>query len=471
MKNLFIITLFLVCFSFYAQTTPIKTFTAEDYKLQLKVKTDSLREVIKNYDKAIALNSKDDKAYFLRGTIKQNLASYAYDYFDRNGAINDFTQVIKLKSKYADTAYYRRAQLRLIASTDGKLNPCYDDLVFDDLIQAVKTNPTYAEAWHFMGDFAQHGGKNYAKAIEYYTKVIEINKSDYYIRGICKEKLANKEGACADWNIATGLGNEDAKIKLIQSCGFIPKTAQDYYLMIIYGRKAIKKKVELDYCNKSLALDSISQFPSGFMYNWRGSLKLHFGDTAGACADWHKSYKTGYTTSDQQIIRYCSFTPKTAKDYLDRAIYRYDKNYKLKIEDCTKAIELDTTFARAYLVMGSTKISSGDTAGACLDWKKAYELGDKSVYSNIYKNCGFTPKTAEDFYYRAIYKRNSKEYKQSIEDCDKAIELNLKYGEAYFIRAYAKYQLGDKEGACLDYKKSDELGFGGAKIMADRDCN
>lgn len=50
------------------------------------------------------------------------------------------------------------------------------------------------------------------QAIVFYTKAIEINPLDfdaYYDRGTCKGKLADKEGACKDWNKALELGGRD----------------------------------------------------------------------------------------------------------------------------------------------------------------------------------------------------------------------------------------------------------------------
>jgi tetratricopeptide (TPR) repeat protein len=472
MKNTFATLLLLLNFSFNGQNQWLKHPTVDEYKATQQVKKDSLDFLISVYDKLIALNPKDDKAYFMRATAKYYLFYYpSYNYAELNGALHDYNKVIELKSKFLDTTYYMMANIKSITYGGGN---CYDNLVLDDLQKAVKINPNFSMAWCLIGKCMMDDKHDYVKAIPFFTKAIETNSKNgiaYYYRGICKNKqpIKDKEGACADWNKEIELGGEGSKEDLIRNCEFTPKTAQDYYLMLTYGRLNIKdKKTELEYCNKALKLDP--KFAA--IYSLRASTKYSLSDKTGACTDWHTAIELGSTTDEHQIIKHCDFTPKTAKDFLDRAIYKYDKNYKAKIEDCNKAIELDTTYALAYFIRGIAKQKLGDSTSACADWKKAYQLGEKSrTYSFIYKFCEFIPTTAEDFYYRSSFYNGYKNYYRAIEDATKAIELNQKYAEAYFIRALAKSSSDNKEGACLDYKKAAELGFKVSDILIDRTCN
>ncbi|QDZ60085.1 hypothetical protein EVD19_00920 [Elizabethkingia meningoseptica] len=50
-------------------------------------------------------------------------------------------------------------------------------------------------------------------------------------------------------------------------------------------------------------------------------------------------------------------------------------------------------------------------------------------------------------------------YEDAISSLTKSIELNPKYGMAYFYRGTFNYQLDNKEEACRDLKKSEELGI------------
>jgi len=58
-----------------------------------------------------------------------------------------------------------------------------------------------------------------------------------------------------------------------------------------------------------------------------------------------------------------------------------------------------------------------------------------------------------------------KQFSLALMDFDKAIELEPKNQEAYNNRGWAKYGLGDKKGACKDWKYSKKMGNGEAKII------
>ena len=112
----------------------------------LKIKEDSINEIIKKYDKLIELNQNDDYAYFKRAAAKDDLACFKYynhytyslnedrdkivyaitiaefykDYEgDYKAALHDYSKVIKLNSKYADTAYYHRGIIRTRLRVQG----------------------------------------------------------------------------------------------------------------------------------------------------------------------------------------------------------------------------------------------------------------------------------------------------------------------------------------------------------------
>ncbi len=49
-------------------------------------------------------------------------------------------------------------------------------------------------------------------------------------------------------------------------------------------------------------------------------------------------------------------------------------------------------------------------------------------------------------------------YEEAVADYTKAIELNPKYGLAYFNRAVARLKTGDRDGSVEDLKSSARLG-------------
>jgi len=49
-------------------------------------------------------------------------------------------------------------------------------------------------------------------------------------------------------------------------------------------------------------------------------------------------------------------------------------------------------------------------------------------------------------------------------DCNNAISLDPNNKNAYFFRGLARYELGEKEQGCADFRKAIELGFSVLRI-------
>ena len=63
-------------------------------------------------------------------------------------------------------------------------------------------------------------------------------------------------------------------------------------------------------------------------------------------------------------------------------------NTKGSVKDLDAAIELDSKNAFAYRVRGIGKEKLSDLEGACADWSKAAELGDKAPVAEwVKKQC------------------------------------------------------------------------------------
>jgi tetratricopeptide (TPR) repeat protein len=75
--------------------------------------------------------------------------------------------------------------------------------------------------------------------------------------------------------------------------------------------------------------------------------------------------------------------------------------------------------------------------------------------------------TAKEWNKRGIDHFKKLEYKQAFECFTKAIDLDPKFGEAYYNRANSWYQLPSdafpEHDGCLDLKKALELGFKNAE--------
>ena len=99
--------------------------------------------------------------------------------------------------------------------------------------------------------------------------------------------------------------------------------------------------------------------------------------------------------------------------------------------------------AEEYFNSGYSKRNLYDYKGSIADYSKAIQLN---------------PSYSEAYYNRGSSKHYLKDYKGSIPDYSKAIQLNPSYGDAYLHRGLCKLELNQKNSACLDWSKAGEEG-------------
>lgn len=74
--------------------------------------------------------------------------------------------------------------------------------------------------------------------------------------------------------------------------------------------------------------------------------------------------------------------------YLTRGnIYSKSKNWEVAELDYNKAKELGANSKELFLSRGTCRFNSGNTSGACSDWKRAIELGSFRAQELVYKHC------------------------------------------------------------------------------------
>lgn len=114
---------------------------------------------------------------------------------------------------------------------------------------------------------------------------------------------------------------------------------------------------------------------------------------------------------------------KAVKEFLDQGVYKYEqKDYKGAIEKFNMALRLSPTDADALVFRGQSK----------------YML---------------------------------MQYKDAVDDFNKAIDLQSEYAEAYDLRGICKAELGDKDGACEDWRLSYEKGYNPAFNLLEKFCD
>ena len=79
----------------------------------------------------------------------------------------------------------------------------------------------------------------------------------------------------------------------------------------------------------------------------------------------------------------------TARDWFfsgTEKAYEYG-DYQGAIDDYTKAIEMRPNYAYAIWLRGDSKEMLGDLKGACIDYRKAAEIGDQEAASRVTDRC------------------------------------------------------------------------------------
>ncbi|MFM6753217.1 MAG: tetratricopeptide repeat-containing serine protease family protein, partial [Dolichospermum sp.] len=145
------------------------------------------KEAAAAINKAIELSPRA-AFYNNRGNVRSELG-------DKQGAIDDFNQAIKINPNYAN-AYYNRGIVRNeLGDKQGAIS---------DFNQVIKINPNYAYAYYNRGIVRKEVGEKHG-AIEDSHQAIQIIPNygfASYVRGIVRNDLGDKQGAIDDFNQA-----------------------------------------------------------------------------------------------------------------------------------------------------------------------------------------------------------------------------------------------------------------------------
>ena len=114
------------------------------------------------------------------------------------------------------------------------------------------------------------------------------------------------------------------------------------------------------------------------------------------------------------------------------------------LADYNKAIELNPTFADAYLNRGNVYYDQSELDKALTDYNKSIELNPEEPLA--YRNRG------------QVYHQQNERF-QAVADYNKAIELDPLTGVVYYLRGIAFHQIGDTAKADVDFTKAKELGY------------
>lgn len=164
-------------------------------------------------------NNVTNNDFYTDGLIK-------YKNSDYDGAIIDFTKVIKSNPKDAKAYTYRGiSKYYSIKNMDKSNNEKNYSSAILDLDFAVQyTNPIKAEAYEYRARIKSEQ-KKYSEALNDINKAIILNSdaSCYCLRGTLQKNLGNKQEACSDFSKAYELGYKDCLTREAEYCKDVVK--------------------------------------------------------------------------------------------------------------------------------------------------------------------------------------------------------------------------------------------------------
>lgn len=264
--------------------------------------------------------------------------------------------------------------------------------------------------------------KQYDKAIDAYTKAIEVDQKyqdAYFNRGIVYRNLKQYERALRNYARAIEID---------------PKHALSYNGRgIVYAELRQYDKAIEEY-TKAIEMDSKYQDA----FHNRGVTYAELNDHSKAIQDYTKAIE---------------INPRHALSYNARgSSYRALKNDVKAIEEYSKAIEIDPKHPDAFYNRGTAYNDVNEYIKAVHDYTKAIEIdpGDALAYNG-----------------RGIAYKNLKQEGKAIEDYSKAIEIDPKFDSPYYNRADVYSTIGNYKDAIADYECYIELTKGAPDFFTE----
>jgi tetratricopeptide (TPR) repeat protein len=228
------------------------------------------------------------------------------------------------------------------------------------------------------------------------------------------------------------------------------KTIIDQNERIITGGVMLVKKINtLLFFLLLMPALCLSGETAQFYYEQGFDKNFNQGDYHGAIQDFNKSIE---------------LDPQNSFAYINRGSAKSNlKDYRGAIQDYSKSIVLNPKNSIAYYNRGNAKSSLKDYRGAIQDCSKAIELMPNN-------NDGYKDMKCSAYIVKGESEIYLKNYRGAIDAFTNAINLGYQDYSAYFNRGIAKFNLRNKDGACLDWSKAGELGAEGAYDMIKKYC-
>ncbi len=423
-----------------------------------------VNESLADFEMAIKYKPHEGFNYLNRAMVHARLKNF-------RAAIEDYTQALGMMKDSSGTykAYLHRGS-------------CYRyekefERAIEDLLKACELNKTDPEAQNSLG-MAYFDNQQYDLALDRFSKAIELNDqmAKYYNnKGLALYHLKDYLLSLEECNKALKLDPSDSRIYYNRgnsylALGRIPESHQDFDRSIeldsrnpkffhskglAYQDSDYEKAIE--FFEKALEVDS-GNIPS--LYHL--GLMQHRGGHLAEAID--NLTKVLHTIGDERLVLESR-----------GLVYQDNKSHSRAIEDFTRAIELEPTYAEVYYYRGISKIEmarlkEGFTfEEAITDLKRASELGSTNpgIVSGIGQACRLLGDYEKALYYQnealkqdrhniefLIQRSNIyvdiKEYANAIEDLSFALSQKPSDPQILYRRGIAYFKHNEFKKAIQD---------------------
>lgn len=418
----------------------------------------SLTEIIDGLSKAIQRKPNDPAPVLKRGLY------YLWQKFDYEKALRDFERVLELDPNNV-TALIGRADV--YTGQDARL---YDPKkAAEDAERAVQIAPTNSDAYRIRGDIPGHGlERDMAQGMEDYHKAIELNPENMlaYL-GLAQNHA--QEGKFHDADKALGFAKKAIEVGPGESVAL-------QVLAQILGEEQATEKEALNYINRAIALNP----NNGSAYLSRAhalmgndeAIREEASNIMKACAKMKiapEDLILGNSKHFKQALM--GLGPKSV---IAQALRDLDEAERLCPYD-------DDVFAARGMAL---EAFPGMQRAALNNYNKAAELNSKSVF-NLLRRVEFLTKhpqfslTEEDLEAAREEKDNNLAARMKdrlgelagslLKDCDRALEIDPRNAQAYFLRGTIKASIQMKyESGIEDINKAIELTPDDARYYRER---
>lgn len=254
------------------------------------------------------------------------------------------------------------------------------DFAYNDIVKAINMDTTYMPIYNTLADYHLYKSEP-AQAKAALEKALSINKKSY----MTYVKLGELYFLVKKYDLAFEKINEGLKINKYYSDGY-------FWKGMIYREKNDKERAMSNF------ITAVEQDPDNFKaYMQMGLIRMNDGSKE-ALDHFNAAIK---------------IKPNSTEGYYARAYYyQINKDLDKSIQDYTKIVELDSTYANAHYNLGIIRYELKLIDLAMLDFSRTIKIN---------------PKYAEAYYMRGLCEESKSMHDAAIADFEFAISLKGNY--------------------------------------------